>query len=82
MSNDRKITKIEVMNKLKNQIRLVMQRISRVGIHGELLKLGFAVAQSTVAKYMARKSDPSGQSWGTFLRNHAPQIAAMDLFVE
>src|SRR6266853_6305387 len=32
-------------------------------IHGELLKLGFAVAQSTVAKYMARKSDPFGQSW-------------------
>jgi hypothetical protein len=50
-------------------------------IHGELLKLGFAVAQSTVAKYMAKKGDPSGQSWGTFLRNHMPRIAAMDLFV-
>ena len=50
-------------------------------IHGELLKLGFVVAQSTVAKYMVRKSDPSGQSWGTFLHNHAPHIAAMDLFV-
>ncbi len=50
-------------------------------IHGELLKLGFAVAQSTVAKYMAKKGDPSGQSWGTFVRNHAPHIAAMDLFV-
>jgi hypothetical protein len=31
-------------------------------IHGELLKLGFAVAQSTVAKYMAKNGDPSGQS--------------------
>src|SRR6266545_8219660 len=50
-------------------------------IHGELLKLGFAVAQSTVAKYMAKKGEPSGQSWGTFLRNHMPHIAAMDLFV-
>jgi transposase InsO family protein len=50
-------------------------------IHGELLKLGFAVAQSTVAKYMAKKGDPSGQSWGSFLRNHMPHIAAMDLFV-
>jgi transposase InsO family protein len=48
-------------------------------IHGELLKLGFAVAQSTVAKYMGR--DPSSQGWGTFLRNHAPHIAAMDLFL-
>jgi hypothetical protein len=51
-------------------------------IHGELLKLGFAVAQSTVAKYMAKiDGSPSGQSWGTFLRNHMPHIAAMDLFV-
>jgi hypothetical protein len=50
-------------------------------IQGELLKLGFAVAQSTVAKYMATNGDPSGQSWGTFLRNHMPHIAAMDLFV-
>jgi transposase InsO family protein len=50
-------------------------------IHGELLKLGFAVAQSTVAKYMAKRGDPSGQSWGAFLHNHAPHIAAMDLFV-
>ena len=50
-------------------------------IHGELLKLGFVVAQSTVAKYMVSKSDPSGQSWSTLLRNHAPHIAAMDLLV-
>ena len=50
-------------------------------IHGELLKLGFAVAQSTVAKYMTKRPDPSVQGWGTFLRNHAPNIAAMDLFV-
>ena len=50
-------------------------------IHGELLKLGFAVAQSTVAKYMTKRRDPSSQGWCTFLRNHAPHIAAMDLFV-
>jgi hypothetical protein len=49
-------------------------------IHGELLKLGFEVAQSSVAKYMERCSPPS-QGWLTFLRNHAPDIAAMDLFV-
>jgi transposase InsO family protein len=46
-----------------------------------LLKLGYAVAQSTVAKYMANKGNPSGQRWGTFLRNHMPHIAAMDLLV-
>ena len=50
-------------------------------IHGELLKLGFEVAQSTVAKYMAKRPGPPSQGWRTFLRNHAPDIAAMDLFV-
>src|SRR3981189_1772546 len=50
-------------------------------IHGELLKLGFSVAQSSVAKYMAKRRGPRSQGWYTFLRNHAPNIAAMDLFV-
>ena len=50
-------------------------------IHGELLKLGFEVAQSSVAKYMVKRRGPPGQGWLTFLRNHAPDIAAMDLFV-
>src|SRR5580692_3083098 len=50
-------------------------------IHGELLKLGFAVAQSSVAKYMVKRRGPPSQGWRTFLRNHAQDIAAMDLFV-
>ena len=50
-------------------------------IHGELLKLGFEVAQSSVAKYMVKQHRPSSQAWRTFLLNHAPDIAAMDLFV-
>jgi hypothetical protein len=51
-------------------------------IHGELLKLGFEVAQSSVAKYMVtRGGGTPSQGWSTFLRNHAPDIAAMDLFV-
>src|SRR6201988_3943739 len=50
-------------------------------IHGELLKLGFEVAQSSVAKYMVKRRGPPSQGWGTFLHNHAPDIAAMDLFV-
>jgi transposase InsO family protein len=40
-------------------------------IHGELLMLGFEVAQSTVSKYMARPSKLPSQPWKTFLRNHA-----------
>src|SRR6202158_3200863 len=50
-------------------------------IHGELLKLGFEVAQSSVAKYMVKRRRPPSQGWRTFLRNHAPDVAAMDLFV-
>jgi transposase InsO family protein len=50
-------------------------------IHGELLKLGFEVAQSSVAKYMIKRRGPPSQGWRVFLRNHAPEIAAMDLFI-
>jgi transposase InsO family protein len=50
-------------------------------IHGELLKLGFEVAQSSVAKYMVKRRGPPSQGWKTFLLNHAPDITAMDLFV-
>ena len=50
-------------------------------IHGELLKLGFELAQSSVAKYMVKRCGPPSQGWLTFLRNHAPNIATMDLFV-
>jgi transposase InsO family protein len=50
-------------------------------IHGELLKLGFEVAQSSVAKYMVKRRGPPSQGWRTFLRNHALEVAAMDLFV-
>jgi transposase InsO family protein len=50
-------------------------------IHGELLKLGFEVAQSSVPKYMVKRRGPPSQGWRTFLRNHAPDIVAMDLFV-
>src|ERR1700722_18841889 len=50
-------------------------------IHGEFLKLGFAVAQSSVPKDMGKRRGPPSQGWRTFLHNHAPDIAAMDLFV-
>ena len=50
-------------------------------IHGELLKLGIDIGQTSVAKYMARRRGPPSQGWKTFLNNHADGIAAMDLFV-
>jgi len=50
-------------------------------IHGELLMLGFEVAQSTVSRYMKLGRRPPPQSWKTFLRNHANAIAAIDLCI-
>ena len=50
-------------------------------LHGELLKLGINIGQTSVAKYMARRGRPPSQGWKTFLRNHADGIASMDLFV-
>ncbi len=54
-----------------------MRRVST----GELLKLGFEVAQSTFSKYMVPRRDRPLQTWKTFLRNHADGIASIDLFV-
>jgi transposase InsO family protein len=50
-------------------------------IHGELLKLGIEVAQSTVAKYMARSGRGRSQTWKTFLHNHSSGIGAMDFLI-
>ena len=67
-------------------LRDLIQRMSKENplwgaarIHGELLMLGFEVAQSTVSKYMVRPAKPPSQSWNTFLQNHAQAIAAIDL---
>jgi hypothetical protein len=50
-------------------------------IHGERLKLGFDIGQTSVAKYRVRRRGPPSQGWKTFLDNHADGIAAMDMFV-
>ena len=49
-------------------------------IHGELLKLGLTVSQATVSKYMVRPRRPPSQAWRTFLKNHAPDLIALDFF--
>jgi hypothetical protein len=48
-------------------------------IHGELLKLGFEVAQSSVAKHMVKRRGPPSQGWHIFLRSHAPSICSHGL---
>src|SRR3979411_1252422 len=69
-------------------LRLLIRRMSvdnplwgAPRIHGELLKLGLEIAQSSVAKYMIKRCGPPSQGWLAFLHNHAPKIGAMDLFV-
>src|ERR1700735_5405046 len=50
-------------------------------IHGELLKLGIDLAQSTVAKYLRRPRKPPSPTWRTFLTNHMEQMASVDFFL-
>ena len=50
-------------------------------IHGELMRIGIDIAQSTVAKYMAKRRGPPSQGWKTFLRNHADGIASCDFMI-
>ena len=79
---------MEADRKIDADLRALIRRMSvdnplwgAPRIHGELLKLGFEVAQSSVAKYMVKRCGPPSPGWRTFLRSHAPDIAAIDLFV-
>jgi putative transposase len=70
------------------EIRALVQRLARDNatwgaprIHGELLKLGYRVAQSTVAAYLPSRPKPPSQTWRTFLKIHLFQAAAIDFFV-
>src|SRR5271157_4013820 len=74
--------------KVDHELRDLIRRMSGENplwgaprIYGELLMLGFDVAQSTVSKYMMRSRRPPSQSWKTFLQNHAEAIAAIDMCV-
>jgi len=74
--------------RIDRELRDLIRRMSQENplwgaprIHGELLKLGFELAESTVSTYMIRRRRPPSQSWRTFLRNHAEAIAAIDLCV-
>src|SRR4030095_12541768 len=74
--------------RVERELRSLIRRMSEDNplwgaprIHGELLKLGFKLAESTVSKYMMRRRGPPSQTWRTFLRNHAEAIAAIDMCV-
>src|ERR1019366_7977589 len=66
---------------IETELRVLIRRMSMENllwgaprIHGKLLKLGFELAQSSVAKYMVKRRGPPSQGWRTFLGNHAPDI--------
>jgi hypothetical protein len=73
--------------KINEELRVLIRRMSRENptwgvprIQAELHLLGYEVAESTVAKYRVRIRKPPSQTWKSFLRNHASQIAAIDFF--
>src|SRR4029077_11402020 len=47
-------------------------------IHGELLKLGIDIGESSVSRYICCK--PPSQTWRTFLENHAQQLVSLCFF--
>jgi transposase InsO family protein len=72
----------KIDRELRDLIRQMSQENPLWGaprIHGELLLLGFSVAQATVSKYIVRRSGGSSQGWRTFLRNHGDGIVSIDL---
>jgi transposase InsO family protein len=73
--------------KIDPEIRMLIRRMCRANplwgaprIHGELLKLGLEVSETTVAKYMIKHRAPLSQSWRSFLDNHAKDLVAIDFF--
>jgi transposase InsO family protein len=49
-------------------------------IHGELLKLGIDIGETSVSKYIIRRRRPPSQTWKTFLENHVKSMVSVDFF--
>jgi hypothetical protein len=69
------------------EVRDLIRRISRENppwgaprIHGELLKLGIDIGQTSVGKYMVCHRKPPSQTWRTFLNNHVKSLVSVDFF--
>jgi transposase InsO family protein len=74
--------------RVPREVRALIRRLSEENrlwgterIRGELLRLGIAVSNGSIRRYRWRPAPrPPSQTWRTFLRTHAPQIWAADLF--
>jgi putative transposase len=72
---------------LAREIRDLIRRMNRENplwgaprIHGELLKLGIDMGETSVSKYMVRRRNPPSQTWRTFLANHVNDLVSVDFF--
>jgi transposase InsO family protein len=72
---------------VSREIRDLIRRMCRENpswgaprVHGELLKLGIDIGETSVSKYMVRCRKPPSQTWRTFLQNHAQQLVSIDFF--
>jgi putative transposase len=70
-----------------NEVRELIRTMSRENpiwgapkIHGELLKLGIEIGETSVSKYMVRRRTPPSQTWKTFLENHVKSMVSVDFF--
>src|SRR3954453_20536228 len=70
------------------QVRDLIRTMSRENplwgaprIHGELLKLGIEIGETSVGKYLVRNRKPPSQRWRTFLDNHLKSMVSVDFFV-
>jgi putative transposase len=69
------------------EVREFIRRMSRENplwgtprIHGELLKLGIEISESSVSKYLMRRKGSPSQAWKTFLQNHVKDMVSVDFF--
>jgi transposase InsO family protein len=72
---------------VSQEIRQLIRKMSRDNplwgaprIHGELLKLGIEIGETSVSKYLARSRKPPSQTWRTFLENHVKTMVSVDFF--
>jgi putative transposase len=70
------------------EVRALIRTMSRENplwgaprIHGELLKLGIDIGETSVSKYMLRRRRPPSQTWRTFLENHVKSMVSVDFFI-
>jgi putative transposase len=72
---------------VSKEIRQLIRKMSRENplwgaprIHGELLKLGIDIGETSVGKYIVRRRKPPSQNWRTFLENHVKTMVSVDFF--